>query len=211
MNAPSLMTQEKAPSEHIPSSAFAPVAASESATDLTIDQPTDIEPKVALDPAPAKQPVYQVAVAPAAKPPRAKKTGNIETEIQAACRAVWGAYVTAYTTRYGVAPIRNAKVNAGIKSFVSRLPHDEAPAVAAYYVNSVNDAFIVKNGHSTGLMLQNAETYRTLWATGQSMTSTRAKQIDQSQSNYDAAGEAKAILRARRAARAAQEDGAPSC
>lgn len=30
------------------------------------------------------------------------------------------------------------------------------------------------------------------------MTGTRAKQIDQSQSNYDAAGEAMAILRAKR-------------
>lgn len=125
------------------------------------------------------------------------------TELQAACRATWKAYSDAYERRHGVKPLRNQSVNSKIKQFVQRIGYDESPAVAAFYVERVSDSFVVRKTHDVGLLLSGAEGYRTQWAVGTAMTGTRAKQIDQSQSNFDAAGEAMAILRQRRAAGAA--------
>lgn len=122
-----------------------------------------------------------------------------ETALQAACRATWAAYSDAYERRYGAKPVRNASVNGKIKQFVLRIGHEESPAVAEFYVDRVSDSFVVRKVHDVGLLLSGAEGYRTQWAAGVAMTGTRAKQIDQSQSNYDAADEAMAILRQRRA------------
>ena len=123
-----------------------------------------------------------------------------ETELQGACRATWLAYAKAYADRYGAAPIRNAKVNAAIKAFVQRIGYDESPAVANFYVERVSDSLVVRQMHSTGLLLTGAEGYRTQWAAGRAMTGTRAKQIDQTSANGNAASEAMAILKKRRAA-----------
>lgn len=144
---------------------------------------------------------------PIAKPKRKRTvvvdTGTDETALQAACRTTWAAYSGAYAIRYGVAPLRNAKVNAAIKGFVQRIGYDESPAVAAYYVANVNDAFVVRNMHDTGLLLKQAEGYRTQWATGRSVTATAARQADQTAANLSVVEEAKLIARARRAAREA--------
>ena len=112
------------------------------------------------------------------------------------CRMAWTMYRTAYTNRYEVAPVRNAKINAQVKQLVQRLG-DEAGPVAEFYVHNVNDAFIVKNYHDLGLLLNKAEVYRTQWATGRTMTQTRARQIDSAKANASAADEAIAMLRAR--------------
>lgn len=138
-----------------------------------------------------------------AKPAAAKvKTASVdeqETEKQAACRSTWVAYSEAFERRYGTKPVRNQSVNSKVKQFVERIGHDESPAVAAFYVDRVSDSFVVRKVHDIGQLLASAEGYRTQWASGAAMTGTRAQQIDQSQSNYDAAGEAMAILRQRRA------------
>lgn len=120
-----------------------------------------------------------------------------ETELQARCRVAWTMYKAAYTQRHEVPPVRNAKVNSQVKQLVQRLG-DEAGPVAEFYVYNVNDAFIVKNYHDLGLLLSKAEVYRTQWATGRTMTQTRARQIDSTQANASAVDEALAIARARR-------------
>jgi hypothetical protein len=138
---------------------------------------------------------------PSAKP----QTGQLaladsvttETVLQTRCRETWAAYKSAYAQRYGTDPIRNAAVNAKVKQLVQRLGA-EAPAVAAFFVTAVGDAFVVRNCHAVGALLQGAEAYRTQWATGQAMTGTKALQMDQTQSNFDAAGDAIALLRAKR-------------
>lgn len=141
--------------------------------------------------------------APTAAKVKAEPVDDKETALQAACRATWAAYSEAYERRYGAKPVRNQSVNAKVKQFVLRIGHDESPAVAQFYVDKVSDSFVVRKVHDVGLLLSGAEGYRTQWAAGAAMTGTRAKQIDQSQSNYDAAGEALAILRQRRAEAAA--------
>ena len=149
--------------------------------------------------------VKAVAAKPArTRKPKADAVPVDETALQAACRAAWGAYSAAYDVRYGALPVRNAKVNAAVKGIVQRLGAEEAPAVAAFFVSNVNDAFVVRACHDIGLLLKSAEAYRTQWATGLAVTQTRARQADQSAANYDAAAEAMALVRARRAARAAQ-------
>lgn len=122
------------------------------------------------------------------------------TALQAACRETWTAYADAYAARYGIAPVRNAPVNAKVKQFVQRIGYDEAPGVARFYVERVNERFVVGKCHEVGLLLAGAEGYRTQWATGQAMTATRAQQADKSQANFDAADEAMALIRAKRGA-----------
>ena len=139
----------------------------------------------------------QPASPPAVKIP-AEPVDEKETALQAACRATWAAYSDAYERRYGAKPVRNAAVNAKIKQFVLRIGHDESPAVAEFYVDRVSDSFVVRKVHDVGLLLSGAEGYRTQWVAGSAMTGTRAKQIDQTQSNADVATEAMAILRQRR-------------
>ena len=122
-----------------------------------------------------------------------------ETELQAACRATWSAYSAAYETRYRAKPVRNAQVNTKVKQFVKRIGYDEAPGVAGWFVEFVHDSYVVRNCHGVGLLLTGAEGYRTQWATGSAMTTTKAHQVDQTQTNASAADEAMDILRARRA------------
>ncbi|SEN71911.1 hypothetical protein SAMN05216404_106181 [Nitrosospira multiformis] len=125
-----------------------------------------------------------------------EKVPSADTELQAVCRATWKSYSDAYFNRYGVEPVRNAAVNTSIKSFVQKLPYNEAPYVAAFFV-SHNDKFYVQKTHPVFLLLKDAEGLRTQWATGQAMTSTRAAQLDGTATNANAAQEAIAMLRRR--------------
>lgn len=124
-----------------------------------------------------------------------------ETELQAACRATWAAYATAYRTRHGVAPVRNAKVNSNVRQIVQRLGHGEAPLVAAWFL-TVNERYVVQNMHDLGALLAKCEAYRTQWATGRQVTEEAARQTDKTQTNLGAADAAKALLAQRRAAHA---------
>jgi hypothetical protein len=123
--------------------------------------------------------------------------GNGETALQVACRATWSAYSLAYEQRYGVKPVRNQVVNANVKTLVKRLGFEEAPLVAAWYVASVNEAFVVKNSHGVGVLVNQAESFRTQWARGQAVTGTAAQAADKTSANFDAIEEAKRLLRQR--------------
>lgn len=110
---------------------------------------------------------------------------------------IWESYKNAYFARYQIEPVRNAKVNSQIKQLWQRLG-DEAAAVAEFYVLNISDAFVLRKTHDLGTLLAGAESYRTQWATGRTMTQTRARQIDSTQANASAVDEAIAIARARR-------------
>lgn len=129
-----------------------------------------------------------------------------DTALQAACKHTWAAYSLAYEQRYQVKPVRNAAVNANVKSLVKRLGYEEAPMVAAWYVGNVNEAFVVKNTHGVGVLVSQAESYRTQWARGQAVTATAAQAADKSSANFDAIEQAKQMLRQR----AGQNQGASS-
>jgi len=129
-----------------------------------------------------------------AKQAKAKKPAD--EDMQAACRATWSAYAMAYQSRYGAEPIRNAKVNNQVKQFATRIPRDEAPAVAAFYVG-INDAFLVRNCHDFGSLLAKSETYRTQWVTGRQINGRTARQIEDRQANLSAGEEAARRIRER--------------
>ena len=96
----------------------------------------------------------------------------------------WEAYREAYSRRYGIAPIRNASVNARIAQFVSRIGVEESPLVAAFYLTH-NDAVYVRAMHPVGLLLRDAEKLRTEWATGRKMTGDRARNAETTDYHQD--------------------------
>ena len=120
---------------------------------------------------------------------------KIETELQASCRETWHAYDAAYALRYGVKPVRNAKVSSQLKQFVKRIGFAESPQVAAFFVGHAN-AFYIRKSHDVGSLLADAEKLRMEWATGRMVTASGAQQVDRTQSNFNAANEAIRMLEA---------------
>jgi hypothetical protein len=126
-----------------------------------------------------------------------------DESFQSLCRQIWNDYSSAYFDRYGTQPIRNAKVNSQVRELAKRLGQ-EAPQVARFFL-TVNDQFILKQFHQLGLLVSGAEAIRTQWATGKTMTSAKARQIDQTATNMSNADETIAMLRARNASRENQQ------
>lgn len=119
-----------------------------------------------------------------------------ETTLQANCRLTWAAYAAAYAERYGVPPVRNAKVSAAIKGVVQRIGGEEAPDVAAWFVSHPGD-FYAKRMHDTGCLLADCEKLRTEWATGRVMTASKARQSDRTGGNAAALSDVLAKLEAK--------------
>lgn len=89
----------------------------------------------------------------------------------------WEQYRAAYRGRYGADPVRNQTINSQIARLVDRLGAEDAPEVAAFYL-SHNDPFYVRKRHPVGLLLQDAESLRTQWATGIKATTGEAKNAE---------------------------------
>lgn len=118
-----------------------------------------------------------------------KPKAKAKTDAQTANASTWDAYTIAYLDRYGVEPVRNAKVNAQIAQLVQRLGADEAPQVAMFYV-TINDSFFIRSSHEFGLLVARAEGIRTQWITGRQVNAVTARQIENKQANMSAAQEA---------------------
>lgn len=125
--------------------------------------------------------------------PKPKREPKPKTENQLASSATWEAYATAYFNRYGTEPVRNAKINGQITQIIQRLGAEVAPHVAAYFVSAMNKAFYVSNLHPVGVLLKDCEAIHTQWATNRQVTDTKARQIDQSQTNASTADDAYAL------------------
>lgn len=139
-------------------------------------------------------------VIPEQSPAKAKTAKPLDPDEQQGCKDAWAAYSQAYQNRYAVAPVRNAAVNAKVKQLVKRLGRDEAPGVCRFYVESVNDAFVVKKMHDMGLLLQGCEGYRTQWITGKAVTGESAKRVEKSQDQGDQMDEIRALIKQHRGA-----------
>ena len=141
------------------------------------DKRPQISGPAAPMPAEVDSPAIDGGLLPAPKqnPPAKQRQAESNSAEQEACRATWASYADAYEQRYGVAPIRNAKVNAAIKGFTRRVGADESPGVARYYLQH-QDAFYARKCHDVGLMQQDAEKLRTEWATQRQVTGVAARQ-----------------------------------
>lgn len=124
-----------------------------------------------------------------------KPKAKAKTEAQTANANTWDAYTIAYLERYGVEPVRNAKVNGQIAQLVQRLGADEAPQVAMFYV-TINDSFFIRASHEFGLLVARAEGIRTQWITGRQVNAVTARQVENTQANLNAAQEAARNIRA---------------
>lgn len=89
----------------------------------------------------------------------------------------WQAYTAAFVQRYGVEPTRNAVENAAMAAFCDLVPLDEAPDIAAFYVQH-NKAWYVSHQHSVKYLRQDAVGLRTQWLAGKATTETSARQAD---------------------------------
>jgi uncharacterized protein YdaU (DUF1376 family) len=131
-----------------------------------------------------KQPQQQpLSDPPSAGPAPAKKSKPEKTGPETG--PTWAAYANAYQDRYGVMPVRNAKVNGQFSQLVKRLGAEESPLVAGYFVGH-NARWYVSKLHPVDLLLADAEKLRTEWATQTQMTTHRADQFDRTQTTYDA-------------------------
>jgi hypothetical protein len=124
------------------------------------------------------------------------KRNEASPERNAPSRETWSAYSAAYLQRYGVEPTRNATVNGQLAQFVGRVPQEEAPEIAAFFVRH-NKSFYISSRHAVGALLKDAEGLRTEWLSGRTVTDTEAKQADRTQANANVFG--KLITEARNA------------
>jgi hypothetical protein len=89
----------------------------------------------------------------------------------------WNAYTVAYQRRYGVAPVRNAKVNGQLTHLARRIPIADLVATVEHYVRSQNARYLAA-GHSVGCLLQDAEKLCTEARTGRMGTAHAARAED---------------------------------
>jgi len=100
---------------------------------------------------------------PAEKPAKARRRKDAGTEPSKTAE-IWEGYRSAYQRRYGVEPLRNAKVNGQLSQLVDRLGAEDAPAIVEFYVRS-DHAFYVNAGHVLDPAVRDAEKLRTQWLT----------------------------------------------
>lgn len=98
---------------------------------------------------------------------------------------LWETYKTAYNAKYGVEPVRNAKVNGQLSQLAKRLGVTEGCQVIEFYLQH-NDAWYLKNAHSTDALLRDAEKLRTEMLIGTRLTSDRVKKVEAKQEINDA-------------------------
>ncbi len=115
----------------------------------------------------------------------------------------WRSYAKAYRDRYGVLPESNAQTRGQVAKFVRLVGVDKAVVLAAYYVGH-NLSWFVRDRHPFGYLLKAYQQVATDWARDEQMTGGKARQAEQTQSNFDTA---KRVLAKRQARRQQQEAG----
>lgn len=118
-----------------------------------------------------------------------KKSGATKEKSEAITNEAWAAYNTAYFNRYGTEMIETGKTRGQMMNFIKRVGREDAPHIAAFYV-SLNNRYYVQHQHTLGPLVSDAESLRTQWITGRTMTATRAAQIDGTATNANAVNEA---------------------
>ena len=125
-----------------------------------------------------------------------KKTAQKKSQANPDNVACWQAYEKAYLNRYGCLPVPNAKTRGQVATLVRYVGKDLAVALAEYFL-SHNDSWFVKRRHEFGCLLNSYQQVLTDMQRGEQMTQARARQADQTQSNYESANGAMAILKAK--------------
>jgi len=116
-----------------------------------------------------------------------EKNKKRKKEIIAADRSggslVWDSYRDAFVARYGVEPVRNAKVNAMCSQIAKRLGKDSTEVVRFYLKH--NEGWYLKRQHDLGCLLQAAESLHTQWQRGQAVTGAQVRSFEKQSTNLD--------------------------
>jgi DNA-binding transcriptional ArsR family regulator/rubrerythrin len=107
---------------------------------------------------------------------KATVVGKAESETT----ATWNAYAAAWEKQHGTRPNRSARTNRHLVKFIAEVGRSDAPAIAAHYVASREQFYVVKK-HPAWCLEQDAQKLRAEWATGQHGTATEARMGDETQ------------------------------
>lgn len=110
-------------------------------------------------------------------PDTSKKEKLLEKENN---KKIKDAYFNAFRLRYGVEPVSNATFNSQVSSLRKKLGVDDSISVVEFYLKH-NDSFYLKNTHSFGYCLSNAETLRTQMLRGKPITSQDVRNFEKTQ------------------------------
>lgn len=112
---------------------------------------------------------------------------------------VWKQYSQAYLKRHGDEATWNSR-NAGmLKHFIARVPLEESPDIAEFYV-SHNDSYYVRAKHPIAMLLRDAEKLRTEFRTQRQVTGVEARQAERKQATMNVFGPLIAEAEAKEAA-----------
>jgi hypothetical protein len=104
-----------------------------------------------------------------------KNAENLPTDKSGGSK-VWDRYREQFVKRYGVEPMRNAKVNAQCKQLYERLGESGIGAIDFYLTH--NDSWYLKNQHDLGSLLAKAESIFTQWQRGHAVTSAQVRDAE---------------------------------
>jgi len=134
-----------------------------------------------------RPPNHEPRTKPRSQQPQATATDSVESSAEKSVparrtpdtRAAWDAYREAYRQRYkGAEPAPNGEDNTHMAAFVKKVPAEEAPHIAAFYVRH-NKGWYVTKGHAVKYLREDAVWLRTQWINGRRVTDTEARQVDQ--------------------------------
>lgn len=133
---------------------------------LKESQKRDIEPSVSFN--------HQLL-----EPPVCDAARNNEKKIRKipVTQNVWNAYRHSYQNRYGVDPLRNAKVNGLLAKLVRDTGDEVACQLVVYFVNH-DKQFYVQRRHDIGLLVSDVQSVHTDMMTNSQMTAQTAREID---------------------------------
>lgn len=115
-----------------------------------------------------------------------KVTQKAKAEDKVSTSVLWAAYSDTFEKRYKVKPERNASVNGMISQVVKRVPAAEHAALAEFFVRQ-NDWQFTKQMHSPKALLSNVEMLLTRMRSGVVITDSKARQLENAQTNAQAA------------------------
>ena len=109
---------------------------------------------------------------------RIKRSGGVAVKEPAKSTETWEAYKEAYTLRYRVAPLTNAKNNKLLCTIVDLVGKQSAPLLVAYYLTS-NARIYVDNRHPLTLLVRDCQSIHTQMLSGVRATSLESKSLEQ--------------------------------
>lgn len=113
-----------------------------------------------------------------------KQKKSVKNEHTEENRKIWAVYENAYRLRYGINPVKNATVNSQISNLRKKLGTEESLMVVEFYLKHEN-SFYLKNTHTFGLCLKDAETLRTQAIKGVAITSGMVRSFEKKQNENE--------------------------